>query len=92
MATHPNPYGDDAGTRVGRPETPRRKSANAKSRSTGAGNEGAAGIHGANKGGSPKKPGSEPLKERDNEHTSGYGGAGGTSKRSSDQTGDTRTQ
>jgi hypothetical protein len=77
-----NPYGDDAGTRVGPPNTPQRKQEK-KSHSTDSGNEGAAGIHGTNDGGTSDRPGSEPLKERENEHTSGYGGAGGTPKRSS---------
>lgn len=83
-------FGDDQGTRVGRP-TP------GADRSTGAGAEAAEGIHsadgdrshndrtalegkrtGASEGGSPA--GSEPATSHDEEHESGYGGAGGAPK------------
>jgi hypothetical protein len=74
-----NPYGDDGGTRVGRPDTPKRDNL------TESGNEAARGIHDANKKGSPARPGSEPLKERENQHKSGYGGENGKPRRSSDQ-------
>lgn len=56
-------------------------------KSTGGGNEAARGIHGANKHGSPKRPGSEPLQDRDSEHESGYGGRGGVPRTSSDERG-----
>ncbi|HEV2641409.1 MAG TPA: hypothetical protein VGT98_01820 [Candidatus Elarobacter sp.] len=85
-----NPYGDDAGTRVGRPDTPKRDNADDDGKSgTGAGSEAARGIqrgiHEQNRKGSGKKPGSEPLQERETEHESGYGGEGGTPRTSSDQ-------
>ena len=71
---------------------------------TGAGAEAAEGTHGAMRDRSPRqnsgveaaadqlgskdddsRRGSEPLAGRDQEHVSGYGGAGGAPKRSSDQ-------
>ncbi len=80
---------------VGRPSNPKKpsetqadKQADGDQRtspSTGAGQESARGIHGANEGGSKKAPGSEPLKHRSEEHVSGYGGNKGAPKRSSDQ-------
>lgn len=94
----PDPYGDDQGTRVGRPSTPHRdndrddaeSSGNSGARgehgmTTGAGKEAAAGIHGANDGGSGSRPGSEPLDDRETEHKPGYGGEGGAPRTSSDQ-------
>lgn len=89
-----DPYGDDQGTRVGKPSTPDRDNVEPSGKkgargeqggATGAGNEAAAGIHGTNDGGSGKRPGSEPLDERKNEHKSGYGGEGGSPRTSSDQ-------
>lgn len=89
-----DPYGDDQGTRVGHPGTPHRDNAEPsgkagargeQGKSTGAGNEAAAGIHGANDGGAGSRPGSEPLEERTTEHKSGYGGEGGAPRTSSDQ-------
>lgn len=93
-----NPYGDDAGTRVGKPDTPKRDNVSGQDdqdggdgSSTNSGNEAARGIHssGAKKPGESAKPGSrpgsEPLEERDNDHTSGYGGEGGAPRTSSDQ-------
>ncbi len=55
--------GDKQGTQIGE---------------TDAGNEAARGIHGANRGGDPQAPGSEPLEHRDEEHQSNYGGGGRT--------------
>lgn len=90
----PDPYGDDQGTRVGRPSTPDRDNVDPsgksgargeQGKSTGAGNEAAAGIHGTNAGGSGSRPGSEPLDERETEHKSGYGGEAGKPRTSSDQ-------
>jgi hypothetical protein len=56
---------------------------------TGAGSEAAEGIHGASEdrptGADDDRAGSEPLADRENEHRSGYGGAGGKPVRSSDQ-------
>lgn len=89
-----DPYGDDQGTKVGRPSTPDRDNVEPSGKkgprgeeneATGAGNEAAAGIHGTNAGGSGTRPGSEPLEERKNEHKSGYGGEGGAPRTSSDQ-------
>lgn len=115
-----NPYGDDAGTRVGMPNTPDRandgkhdgnvksdldgggardeqtgnyaddakrtdKNAPESDKTTGAGNEAARGIRGANQGGSQRAPGSEPLEHREDQHKSGYGGEGGEPRTSSDQ-------
>ena len=60
---------------------------------TGAGSEAAEGIHGSN-GNPSEEPatedgverlGSEPLKHRETEHKSGYGGEGAEPKNSSDQ-------
>ena len=77
-----NPYGDDAGTRVGRPSTPNRDNTSGNAPTEG-GDEAARGIHGDNAGGVDGRPGSEPLVERETEHDSGYGGRGGAPKRSS---------
>jgi len=55
---------------------------------TGAGSEAAQGVHGANKGANDDdegRSGSEPLKHRDAEHKSGYGGEKAEPKTSSDQ-------
>ena len=81
-----NPYGDDAGTRVGHPDAPQRasKQGDGDEGGTEAGNEAARGIHERNKGGGDR-PGSEPLKDRGTEHESGYGGKGGDPKQSSDK-------
>ena len=121
-------FGDDGGTRVGRPdegsqaapssasgapvaeegsilegEESRRGMTASDSRSTGAGAEAAEGLHSA-KGRAPDErsgvesahgepgrgegaglSGSEPLRHRETEHTSGYGGEQGKPKTSSDQ-------
>lgn len=47
-----------------------------------AGSEATRGIHGKNSGGDRNRPGSEPLKERETEHQSTYGGQGGNPKSS----------
>jgi hypothetical protein len=82
-----NPFGDDQGTRVGRPDTPKRDNDadDSGQTGTGAGNEAARGIHERNRKGSPQRPGSEPLRDRDSEHEPGYGGEGGSPRTSSDQ-------
>jgi hypothetical protein len=82
-------FGDDQGTRVGKP-TPGEES------STGMGSEASEGIHGAQNdrdesdsssleqkstGRSGDRSGSEPLTDRDQEHRSNYGGAGATPKK-----------
>jgi len=91
---HGDPFGDDQGTRVGRPSTPQRDNVEPsgkagpkgeQGKATGAGSEAAAGIHATNQGGSAVRPGSEPLEERKDEHKSGYGGEGGAPRTSSDQ-------
>lgn len=71
-----NPYGDNAGTRVGRPSRPERKNIEGND-DTALGGEAARGIEGANEDGDPDRPGSEPLRERQQEHEPGYGGKGG---------------
>lgn len=86
-----NPFGDDGGDRVGRPDTPKRDNVGDGDgdKTTGAGTEAVRGIVNKNKKGSTTpsttKPGSEPLEERGNEHKSGYGGEGGQPRTSSDQ-------
>jgi len=55
---------------------------------TGAGSEAAEGVHGANKhahSDEEERSGSEPLKHREAEHKSGYGGEKAEPKTSSDQ-------
>ena len=80
--TNDNPYGDNAGTRVGHPDAPQRasKQGDGDAGSTESGNEAARGIEEKNKGGRSDRAGSEPLKDRGNEHESGYGGKGGDPK------------
>jgi hypothetical protein len=74
-----NPYGDQSGTKIGRPSSPER------SGDSDSGNEAARGIHSDNMKGAERRPGSEPLKDRKNEHDSGYGGKAGNPKKSSDK-------
>jgi len=79
-------FGDDQGTRIGKP------SAGGK---TGAGSESSEGIHGADgdrdasdksalegkqTGSGGERAGSEPIDSHDREHESGYGGRGGEPK------------
>jgi hypothetical protein len=53
---------------------------------TGAGSEAAEGVHGATpESEAGDRAGSEPLSDREKEHRSGYGGAGGKPVKSSDQ-------
>ena len=55
---------------------------------TGAGAEAAQGVHGANNrahADDEEQPGSEPLKHREAEHKSGYGGEGGEPRTSTDK-------
>jgi len=99
-------FGDEQGTRVGRPD-PDRASAEPANRaddeSTGAGSEAAQGIHSsksreASEGSATERAhgepgrgegaglsGSEPLRHRETEHKSGYGGEKAEPKTSSDQ-------
>ena len=87
MAKDRKGFGDDQGTRIGKPD--------AGSKQTGAGSEAAEGIHGADgnrdvtdhsalegkeTGTSGGKSGSEPIDSHDREHESGYGGRGGSPK------------
>jgi hypothetical protein len=88
MPKNPNPHGDDQGTRVGSPDPADPSRRDQSSRPTGAGSEAAEGIHSADDEGgraNDERPGSEPLVDRETEHRSGYGGAGGKPKRSSDK-------
>lgn len=99
MPDRTNPHGDDQGTRVGSPDTGDASRRNQSSGSTGAGSEAAEGIHGATAdrdpsdrssvedaptGSDDERSGSEPLVNRETEHRSGYGGAGGKPVKSSD--------
>jgi hypothetical protein len=99
MSERSNPHGDDQGTRIGSPDPGDPSRRDQSSGSTGAGSEAAEGIHGASTdrdpgdrssvedqttGADDDRSGSEPLADRDQEHRSGYGGAGGKPVRSSD--------
>ena len=94
-------FGDDQGTRVGRPDSDRAPTSDRAN--TGAGAEAAEGIH-STEGHSPEErsgvehahgepgrgegaglSGSEPLRHRETEHKSGYGGEKAEPKTSSDQ-------
>lgn len=84
MATN-NPYGDDGGTRVGKPDTPQRDNleGGGDGGNLGAGKESTGGM---SKHGNPDTvapPQSEPT-NHDGEHDSGYGGNRGDAKSSSD--------
>ncbi len=87
-----NPYGDDAGTRVGKPDTPERdnlKGGDALKGGNdggdlGAGKEATGGLSQHGNPDSAEKPSSLP-RERKEEHGSGYGGELDTPKTSSDQ-------
>jgi hypothetical protein len=97
---NPNPHGDDQGTRVGSPDPGDPSRRKQSSGATGAGSEAAEGIHGAGTdrdqgdrssveerptGTDDERSGSEPLVDRETEHRSGYGGAGGQPVQSSDK-------
>ena len=84
-------FGDDQGTRVGKPTPPGEGS-------TGAGSEAAEGIHaadgdreetdrssleGKSTGRGGQRAGSEPIQSHDHEHGSGYGGSNGEPKKAS---------
>jgi hypothetical protein len=93
-------FGDDQGTRVGRPDEGTAEGRGA-GEPTGAGAEAAEGLHSAggrdereNSGLSERdtgrsddseRAGSEPLGGREREHRSGYGGQGGKPVQSSDE-------
>jgi hypothetical protein len=100
MTDRSNPHGDNQGTRVGSPEPGNASRRKDSGGATGAGAEAAEGIHGATTdrdpaerssvedapiGSDDDRAGSEPLADRETEHRSGYGGAGGKPLRSSDQ-------
>jgi hypothetical protein len=100
MPDHPNPHGDDQGTRIGAPDPGDPSRRDQSGGATGAGSEAAEGIHGVSSerepsdrssvedrptGSGDDRAGSEPLVDRETEHRSGYGGAGGKPVRSSDQ-------
>lgn len=92
-----DPFGDGGGARIGKPDTPDRDNVTSNDQGgdqgddqgdgakNGSGSEASRGIREDNDGGSPRRPGSEPLKDRGAEHESGYGGKGGTPRKSSDQ-------
>ena len=85
-------FGDEPNTRVGRPD-PDRASAEPGTgtddgEKTGAGSEAAEGIHAhgePGRGEGAGLSGSEPLRHRETEHKSGYGGEKAEPKTSSDQ-------
>lgn len=83
-----NPYGDDAGTQVGKPDTPKRANmAGAKGAGdSGAGKESTGGVAKVGKAGSASsRPDSSPLKDEGIDEGSGYGGNQGSPKTSRDQ-------
>jgi hypothetical protein len=89
-----NPYGDDGGTRVGKPDTPDRANAQGggDGGNTGAGKEAVRGLTNDKKGtkgakgdSSDDSVSSGELKDRDTDASSGYGGAMGGPKTSSDK-------
>ena len=83
-----NPYGDDAGTRVGKPDSPKRENiAGARGAgNSGAGKESTGGVpkHG-NPGSSGSPSPSRPLKDEGPDNGSGYGGNKGSPKTSRDE-------
>jgi hypothetical protein len=81
-----NPYGDDGGTRVGKPDTPKRdnKRGGGDGGGTGAGKEASRGMTNDGKGGKPGSPNSGGLQDHGVDKGSGYGGAMGGPKTSSD--------
>lgn len=89
MKNKNNPYGDDAGTRVGHPSEPKRANKSSSKESTkGAGKSmgsGQEGMRGAAKHQAPGKSGEEPRVASKDQHVSGYGSEKGKPKRSSDQ-------
>jgi len=84
MATD-NPYGDDGGARVGKPDTPKRDNlrGGGDGGNLGAGKESTGGVseHGTPPEGDGKA-GSAPRRKED--RGSGYGGSQGVPKRGSD--------
>ena len=89
MAQKREGFGDDQGTRIGKPDE------GAAKKPTGAGSEATEGIHGADgerdssdrsalegkeTGSDEGRAGSEPIDSHDREHESGYGGRGGSPK------------
>lgn len=85
-----NPYGDDAGTRIGRPDTPQRDNVTGGNLEgggdggdLGAGKEATGGMSQHGNPNQADKPSSVP-KERNEEHESGYGGDHDNPKSSSD--------
>jgi hypothetical protein len=82
-----NPYGDDAGTRVGKPDRPEREGdhGGGDGGNLGAGKEASRGIAKGGKGEKPGHASSDDLKDRGVDKGSGYGGNKGGPKTSSDQ-------
>jgi hypothetical protein len=87
--TKKNPYGDDAGTRVGKPDTPKRANmAGAgpdKDGNTGAGKESTGGVPMDGKAEPSKGRKSGSLEDQGVDKESGYGGSKGNPKTSRDQ-------
>lgn len=84
--TKNNPYGDDGGTRVGKPDTPKRDNpgGGGDGGNLGAGKESTGGV--SERGNPPsgdEQAGSKPRRKEDK--GSGYGGSKGDPKRSADQ-------
>ncbi len=82
-----NPYGDDAGTRVGKPDTPKRANkAGSANGNTGAGKEMNGGVAKDGTPDSSGKAGARPLTDQDvDQGESGYGGNMGGPKTSRDK-------
>lgn len=80
-----NPYGDDAGTRVGKPCTPKRGNMAGAAGNTGAGKESTGGVAKDGKGQSSTGKKSGSLKDQGVDKGSGYGGNKGEPKTSRDQ-------
>jgi hypothetical protein len=90
-----NPYGDDGGTRVGKPDRPERdnkqgneqgnEQGNGDGGNLGSGKEAVRGLTSDKKGGESDSVSSGDLKDRDTEKGSGYGGNMGGPKSSSDK-------
>ncbi len=91
MAKNDNPFGDNAGTRVGRPATPQRDNEHdnqADGTTTGAGQEAARSTQRTDNKSNNGRPGSEPIHDRSTPAKSGYGGEGGAPRKSADQKSD----
>jgi hypothetical protein len=82
-----NPYGDDAGTRVGKPDVPKRANMAGAGNGgkTGSGKESTGGVARDGRPDSPRRPRSESLKNEGVDTGSGYGGDHDSPKTSRDQ-------